>query len=632
MELRLTASLVLGMTLLSVLVGVCYSRHEYPRVGNLFTGDTDMEQCQILSKWDLLVLNVNLQESRPEMLDSLRSLNPDIVLLCYFPAAGVWADYESSGRIGCGYGRKAEECDWWLYDTKGNRVGDPDYAFCTNFSTNCHPDQNGQTIDQWLAEYIRDEIYASGAWDGVMIDGCHETSWYLNNYERYFVDPPAMIDTDRDGVADDPDSLLLWWSTALESFLCRLRQEVGTSYVLVANGITNRFSDYLQGGIREDFPFMNGDWETNMFAPYGYITMCNEYLQEPMNYSYLLCQHNDDQHTLYEPHRTNSFERYLRWTLTSALLGDGYYFLHGSSTSLNGSSTNLWWEDYYDLDLGNPTSDLYLDSLWNSIYDRYSLVWRREFEKATVFCNPFSDYISFQDGAWLAPEDGRIKTHQVPSEVSVTIEARLSQLKFSQNDTFISYCITLTNTSEHAAYAHLWARLTSGGDTLVASKPMEYLVGAGKAVSKERYFRTPSWLGPGTYCLEVMVGGEAGVVVDRDSVLVTKVVEFEKEQIKDSDPSGQGGLTIEPRLVTGRGGDLVLEVKGSPGIDRYCWLRLYDVTGRLIGAIHEGQVSQGERLEIRLGTQAGGSLAPGVYFLSAEVGDQTSVKKIVLLR
>jgi hypothetical protein len=559
------------------------------------------------------------------MIDTLRALNPDIKIIAYFPATGVWADYASFNTTAANFGAYVDDNDWWLYDDKGYRIGLEGYTVYTNLSTKCSVDSSGQRYGEWLAHYIADEIISTGLWDGLFIDNLFLDPTWLPTLEHHFVDPPAMLDTDRDGIADDLDSLRCWWGDMVELFLSTLRQEVGDSCILVAND-KSYMSQYLQGGVRENFPHMHGGWEENMFAPYGYITMCRDWLQEPMNCTLILSYFQDDDHTVYEPDRSVSYERFLRFTLTSTLLGDGYYFLEG------GGGTWMWWEDYYDLDIGNPLGDLYLDSLWSSTHNCSLPVWRREFDNATVFCNPGTEWIMLGDGTWLAPEDGRIESHAQPVSLDFEIDLPTSKRVLDQRAKGISYDVTFENPSGNSVFAYVWARLTDEGDTLVVGPRREFFIGAQDTVTHSLRLRILMPLSPGPYCLEVFVGGPTLIPTGHDTLLVTRIVSFDKNPHRDSDYAQGGSLAIHPQPVVTSDASITLEVTGDIPQGKPCSVRLYDVRGRLVSVFFEGGLDSGTRLEFDLKGEGGERIVPGLYFVSAKLGDETVTRKIVLLR
>jgi hypothetical protein len=620
MRAKASSALVFAV-MLAGFAGTTQGAHTYPKVGNYFTESVSMDYCQTLSKWDVVILSRNTPELTPEVLPTLRRLNPEIKILTYYPVAAVWASYDTMDTAARLYGEKVQASDWWLYDNKGNRVGDASGSWFINFSTKCPEDAQGGTVQQWLAEHIADQIIVGGPWDGILLDIMFDNAWWLNNTD-WFADPPAMLDLDRDGIADDPDSVYAWWRTGILSFLDRLRQEIGWSYILVGNG-KHCLSDYLNGGIREDFPHMHGGWEENMFSSYGYLTLCRELLDYPMSCVLMMCKWTADGSTQYGPRRTVSYERFLRYTLCSALLGDGYYFLQSGNS-------DLWWEDYYDLDLGAPTSEAYLDSLWNNMYRRYSPVWRRDFENATIYCNPYDEYISSDAGS-LGPQDGLIRTHGVPSDVAIRfLPDGGCARSFDQRERWLTFTFTIDNSAENAVFASVWANLSKGDTILVSCSPFEYLVGAQDTTVEKRWFRIPPDLGPGDYRLQVMVGGHDGTEVDRDTMTVAKVIGFRKKMIKGGDLDGMS-VNVYPLPVVLGDGDLHVDVEPESGAGGIVGLRVYDVNGRLVRTASEGGIDR--EIELDIDTDGNGHpTAPGVYFIAVDLKDRVLTRKIIVLR
>ncbi|MFH1312729.1 MAG: putative glycoside hydrolase [Candidatus Eisenbacteria bacterium] len=600
--------------------------HEYPKTACFYPGDARIEHCEALSKYDLVILGSSTQDFCPGLPDTLRSLNPDIILLAYYPCCFVWARYESMPPTPAAYGHKIADRDWWLYDTKGYKIGNDtaQNLYFVNFSPACPLDGSGQTIAEWLAHYIAQNIISTGLWDGIFIDGPYENPIWINNSDHFFADPPAAIDADRDGIADHPDSVHAWWRGMLESFLVTLKGDIGDSYVLVGNG-GNTMSQYLHGGTLEAFPYMLNGWDNSMYGPYGFDTMSRDWLQDPINATLMLCYYRNDDNTQCAPKRTISYERFLRYTLTSALLSDGYYYMGDPHKT-------LWWEDLYDLDLGDPTGDAYPDSIWNSVYGYYCPVWKREFENATIICNPGPRYAILSDGTWIVPEDGLIQPHVTPCCLDVEITGPSAARFFNRGGTSIEYNAALVNASDNAAYGYIWTRLTAGGDTVLYGNIRQFLIGAGDSIEKFQFLRVTSPLPKGTYCLEVFVGGPNYVPTDHDTIYVTRTIDFRDTPRKSNDSGEEGNLGVRLWPSVTRDGRTRLEVTGSPARASVCTVKIYDVRGRLISTVLEGELDQGAGLEIDLSGEGGEFIAPGVYYVSAKVRGEIRTGKIVLLR
>jgi hypothetical protein len=633
---RRRARFILAGVVLALAFGICpaasLGAHDYPRVGNLFGVGMEAEYAPELAKWDMVILAVSVQNRLPQVPATLRSLNPDITVLTYFPAAFIWDECDLTSPIVADFAAKISDADWWLYDNQGHRIGQEGNLWYINLTSKCSRDASGMTLAEWLAEYVAGSIYSCGLWDGFLLDGLSESIRWLNDGDQFFQDPSASVDSNRDGIADDPESLDVWWKAGMETLLQTLRREAGPSAVIVPNG-NNSFYHYANGGVREDFPHMHGGWQQNMFASYGYLPACENFLQEPINASMILSYLRDVERDIFVKPATAAADQFVRFTLASALLGDGYYFF-----GTNGLGT-LWWYDCYDLDVGDPTGAAYLDSVENSVDHRMLPVWRRDFENATVLCNPYNQYILLEGGVWLYPEDGRIKMHSIPGPLDVGLLRDTNERRFERRQRTIMFTAALTNACAKAAQGRAWVTLSSGGETVVTGMAREVLLGAGDTDTLSFALRVPASLPIGAYCLKISVGGPDLVATDADTMYVTKVMSFDIDgkSVDDGNQTGylnleEGGLSIwpQPALVSAAK-TLKLEVNELTSVGDFCSIRIFDAAGRLVDTVFEGKLEQG--LVLDLGNGKGGApRVPGVYFVHIQTRDKAVTQKIVLLR
>ena len=613
-----------AVAVLAVSVCACLGAHTYPRVGNLFLSDVRFEYAGALSKWDVVGLSVFVQDNVPELVPTLHQLNPEIIVLGYVPASFLWASLETGTDMGPtidSLANKVRECDWWLYDDRGNRVGDST-LFCTNLTSKCPPDREGKTLPEWLPQFFASQFLADGVWDGLILDGAYEQIHWMNNRPEFFQTTPAAIDCDRDGVPDHPESLDVWSKRGVEALLAGLREEAGADVIVVPNG-NNYFYQYANGGIRENFPHMHGGWQENMFAPYGYIPMCDNFLDYPANVSMLWCYWQEAPDDLYDPGAAPSFERFNRFTLASALLGDGYYFLYRKT------SGSLWWRDYYDLDLGDPVGEAYLDTIASGSGGPPRAVWRRDYENAKVLCNPFQQYLVLDDGTWIFPEDGLIMTYRLPGPISAAIDQSACRREFDRKDRAIGFKVGIGNPCPKAAQPYVWAELSDGSTTVVRGVPRQVLVGAGRTDTVSVGLRIPETLARGTHCLKVLLSGSDLLPVDSDTIYVTKVVSFEKDRrpVEDSDKTG---FSLYPQPVfLSEPEPLTFDLERLASVGDLCSVKIYNVEGRLLGTLFEGRLDAGTNLTIDDRERL--PAAPGVYFLEIETERESHTRKIVLL-
>ena len=626
-------SILILLGLVLPLGNLCYADHSYPRVGNLFEADVRPEYALALSKWDVVGLTASVQDLMPDLLVDLRTLNPEIKILAYLPAAFIWAVEDTTSPTLAGYWSKIRQTDWWLYDTSGNRVGRDGDLWYLNLTTKCRRDGSGEILAQWLARYIADEIMAGGLWNGVLLDGLGEDIRWLYNTPSFFRQLPAAVDCNRDGVADIPDSLYVWWKDGMEMFLSTLRSEAGASCIILPNG-NNTMFQYANGAVRENFPRMHGDWQANMFSSFGYMTGCQRFLHEPLNATMMLCYWKYDNLDPFHDPSSGAFEQFMRFTLASALLGDGYYFMDG------GVGGSLWWQDYYDLDLGDPIAPAYLDTIQSRVGGAMCPVWRREFENASVICNPWQQYVVLEDGTWIWPEDGLIRTHRLPGPLGVTLNQRASEREFDQRQRAVQFEIAISNPSVKAAQSHAWAEISDRGRVVASGMPCQVLAGASETDTVKMGLRVPSSLALGTYSLRVSVGGPDHVPMSADTMYITKVIDFEKggKLIDDSNSKANANVeddspVIYPQpMVLSSNMTLTLEANQLTSLGGFCSIKIYDATGRLVRTVYEGKLEEGLDLGIGQNARGGVPEVPGVYFLHVETREKTFTRKIVLLK
>src|SRR5213075_196580 len=106
------------------------------------------------------------------------------------------------------------------------------------------------------------------------------------------------------------------------------------SFVIGGNG--NQQYPQLNGAMLENFPFLLGApdpapnpyqyrWNSEMFSTgYSYLGGNSLVFSQPQ-YNMILAYTGDGANTIFEPNRTLNRERHKRFTLASALMGDGYY-------------------------------------------------------------------------------------------------------------------------------------------------------------------------------------------------------------------------------------------------------------------------------------------------------------------
>jgi hypothetical protein len=161
------------------------------------------------------------------------------------------------------------------------------------------------------------------------------------------------IDSNGDGIADGATSLNQSWREGTGVLVSGLRELGGRDYIITPNGNNPQY-EWANGSTRENFPWMHGDWYQNITNPtFGYMTIDRRYRDPQVNVINSIWTGPVDANG---PVRTAAFEKKVRFALASALVfGDGYFSLDGGQGLP--AHSQMWWHEYYDLDLGTAFSD-----------------------------------------------------------------------------------------------------------------------------------------------------------------------------------------------------------------------------------------------------------------------------------
>ena len=326
----------------------------FPKTANYFlhwslSNDTARE----LSKWDLVILDMETQVNSRPQLELIRRLNPDIKMLAYITSQEIRRD----ANLGSSVLRKRlyDQIDnsWYAADTSGARLSFWPGTDLLNMSTDA-PTINGKKMNKVMAEFVVGDILSTGLWDGVFYD---------NSFDgiTFFTGP--NVDLDLNGQRDvDPNAA---WRTGMKFLYNETRRMSGDRYLIVGNGTSRTYRNELNGSMIENFS--PGSWTPTMRT----FAFNSDGSRQPKINIINANTNNQGSEIDY---------RQMRFGLTSALLEDGYYsFDYGDQ-----NHGQLWQYDEYNIDLGIGNGD---SEPLNGGSD-YSLdVWQRDFEKGISLVN-----------------------------------------------------------------------------------------------------------------------------------------------------------------------------------------------------------------------------------------------------
>ncbi len=335
-----------------------FSQHQTPKIANYFLHwSIDDLDARELARWDVLILDMELQERAPDLLREIHRLNPNVVILAYITAGEIRSDAAQIGSAAPLRARLASRIDpsWYLTDAAGNRRTFWSGTWILNV-TNQAPAAGGSRWQDVLPRFVKDDLMSSGLWDGVFFD---------NGWEEigYFARGP--VDLNRDGSNEASAEADRAWQEGLRQIYRRTRELIGPDKLVFQNDGPMYYAD-VQGQMFENFP--KGNWSATErqiqrtaasgIAPAVPIVNSNT-------------------------GNTGHFQEYgnMRFGLASTLLNNAYFsFDYGDQ-----DHGQWYYYDEYDANLGQPVGAARrVDGASGNFT---AGVWRRDFERGATLVN-----------------------------------------------------------------------------------------------------------------------------------------------------------------------------------------------------------------------------------------------------
>lgn len=336
------------------------AKDTYPKLANYYLAFFKQADYDQLAKWDLLVIQAEMTQYNPQFFDLYRQRKPDGKLLPYTYPAFFFEEANPSNYNGLPLRKyvldKIEQNNWWLKNGNGGPVYVWPQLRAVNLANSSWQD--------FMASYITEKLDMN-KWDGVMFDTVDAE---IQHYSK------QGVDLNNDGRAESTASANQIWRDNMAQLFYKTRQAVGPNKTIIINGnSTDSYQPNINGRIFEMFPTPwegNGSWQATM---YQYLRRLPPRNKQPNIYIINGSTNNNG--------RSNDYRK-VRFGLTSALLGDGYFsFDYGTM-----SHQQLWWYDEYDVALGRAESTYYNLLAPTDDYVRAGL-WRRDFENGVAIVN-----------------------------------------------------------------------------------------------------------------------------------------------------------------------------------------------------------------------------------------------------
>ncbi len=306
-----------------------------------------------LAKWDLLVLDMETQVRSPGALRKIRELNPDIIMLVYITPQEIKNDPNLGGSVMRKKLAAGIDESWYLTDINNKKLSFWPGTTLLNVS-DISPQVNGLRLNEYIANFVAQELLSAGFWDGVFYDNAWKDVLWLTG---------DTVDLNKDGQKDD--SVDSHWREGMRFIYTKTRALTNSRYLLVGNATSDAYKNDLNGIMLESFPSQG--WENSMHI---YNSNQDGLAQPRIN---IINANTGNQGN------NNNFKK-TRFGLVSTLLLNGYYsFDFGDQ-----DHAQTWWYDEYNIELGKPIADAV--SLSNKPQFAED-VWRREYENGIALVN-----------------------------------------------------------------------------------------------------------------------------------------------------------------------------------------------------------------------------------------------------
>jgi hypothetical protein len=436
----------------------------YPRLANMYlVGTVNPQDIPLLARYDVLFLNSVWTNSQ---LEQIRALRPGIKIFLYVCAYCTEIPPNSGDPWKVQNYDYAVANDLWWYNRNGSVASDWRNAKLFNITELCPPGPSG-TWRQYLTARVQDLMASHPMADGVFYDNF----WKTMSWEQ----PTVQVDSDCnpthnprgcDGVMDSNATLDSLWNHAIRAVATdtrarfdRLEARRPDRRLAIVGNRSSDYTSWLNGSVLEFFPSgwtppdpgnpYGYNWNQEMFGvPEGYLVA--SYRASPYRVSVLNAAWIG---TPSQPDRTGEFERHKRFTLGSALLGDGYYSFDAASTG----HASLWWEPEFD-DAGRGRG--YLGQPLGPMY-RLPIVSGPDALVNGSFTNGTASWLSLASGAVASFAIDASVYHSSPKAARVDVQSVLpgGSMKLYQTNVWVTIGVGYTLT--------FWAKATVPQDVLV---------------------------------------------------------------------------------------------------------------------------------------------------------------------
>lgn len=371
---------------------------DFPKIANYYL-QPNIDQADIadLAKYDLLVLDVDVQNIDPKTISTIKSLNPQVKTFAYIPSQSVnvadlssWATFRNSAFT------YVENHNGWLRDTSNNNIN-----FSNTWPTIRFVDMGNGWTD-FISDKAKNDVMSTGAWNGIFYDMVFANLSWLNN---------GNIDLNKDGSNDQIKTVNQHWQNKSNELIAKTKNK--TNAPVIANvDIPEIYEQKLDGIMMENFP---AKWMGQ-----------NNWSRLEKTYQARADKKFDIINTNTNNQDNEQDYQKMRFGLTSTLMGNGYY----SFDSGDENHAQTWWFDEYDAKLGESKNKAINLTMPNSVNTQAGL-WRRDFAGGAAFVNSTNQTKSY---SFPDEEFTKIKGSQ---DTKTNDGSRVNYVRLKPNDGII---------------------------------------------------------------------------------------------------------------------------------------------------------------------------------------------------
>ena len=397
---RTICAVFLGM-FVSVFFYFHFQANSAPLLANYYLRwDLPTSELENLAKWDVLVLDMENQATNPEKIKKIRALHPGIKILAYVTSQEIKNSNLGVMRTKL---KSGISDSWYLRRSNGDKISFWPGTTMLNPTDLC-PSSNGQRWNDYLANFMSNQVLSTGLWDGVFYDNAWDSlTWFSGD----------NVDLNMDG---QPDSdINKHWNTGMSFLFNTTRDLSGADKVIVGNAMTREYTDSLNGVMYENF--QNHVWRDVMYA-------VKAEMSGSLKPRIIIINSNTN-----NTGNQKDFQA-MRYGLGSALVGGAYYsFDDGDQTH-----SQTWWYDEYDVKLGNPIDEARTIDGKTQIKED---VWRRDYENGLALVNPtdVSKFVDLGDDyeKIIGKQDPTTNNGAIVNKVQLNAHDGLVMRKVAQN-------------------------------------------------------------------------------------------------------------------------------------------------------------------------------------------------------